>query len=110
MGYSIVLRMANLTEYETLSLVLAFMSIILIPLVWTALRGLVKWTRVENKLDNVVTAVEKLVTDKDVVHRELVDQMRRMQQELGKQMGEDRKATNERLQWLERHAWGNGHT
>ena len=87
-----------MTEYETLSLVLGILSVVLIPLGWVVIRGLVKWVRVENKLDNVISRMEELVKDKDVVHREIVNQMR-----------EDRKATNERLQWLERHAWGSGH-
>lgn len=87
-----------MTEYEILSLALGLLSVILLPLVYAALRGLVKWTQVEDKLDGIADKMIELVADKDRVH-----------QEISRQMHEDRKATNERLQWLERNLWAQGH-
>lgn len=56
---------------------------------------IVTWrTRTDDRMTGVANDLTKLVEDKDKVHRELVDQMR-----------EDRRATNERLTWLERNAW-----
>jgi septation ring formation regulator EzrA len=77
-----------------ISLILAFLSVLLIPLIVIAFRGAMKWSRMESKLDNVVTSLQDIVKDKDKVHAELTYQMR-----------EDRKATNERLTWLERNVW-----
>lgn len=56
-----------------------------------------RWQKTEDKLDNIVEKVSELVKDKEKVHKELADQMR-----------EDRKATNERLTYLERKVWNRG--
>ena len=80
-----------------LSLILTFISVLLIPLAVVVVRGALKWSRMESSLDNAVKSLQQIVTDKDKVHKELSDQMR-----------EDRKATNERLTWLERNVWKGG--
>lgn len=82
-----------------LTLIMTFIGVLLIPLLAVLWRGAVKWTRVETKLDNVIEDLKMIVEDKDKVHREMTDQMR-----------EDRKATNDRLTWLERNLWERGKT
>lgn len=77
-----------------LGLILTAISVIGGPTLVFVVRATVKWTRVEDRLGDLIGDVDKLVRDKDRVHREIVDQMR-----------EDRRATNERLTWLERHLW-----
>ena len=77
-----------------LTIVLTCIGVLLLPLIGQAFRGVVKCTRMEYKLDNVVGSLQDIVKDKDKVHQELSNQMR-----------EDRKATNERLTWLERNVW-----
>ena len=80
--------------YETLSITLAILVGLLIPMVVILIRTAVKWTRVETKLDQVVKDLALIVEDKDKVHREMQTQMR-----------EDRNANNQRLRWLEEHLW-----
>lgn len=58
------------------------------------IRVAARWSRVEQRLEDLIRDVSKLVQDKDTVHRDLVSAMR-----------EDRKATDQRLQWLERNLW-----
>lgn len=79
-----------MTSDQRLTLILATMGIIFIPLLGLLVRITIKWTRVED-------ALKQLVADKDRVHREIIDQMR-----------EDRDATNKRLTWLEQNLWQRG--
>lgn len=81
----------------TVTLILSGVSVIFIPMLVFLIRATVKWTRVEDRLAQIGLDVERLVKDKDQVHREIVNQMH-----------EDRVATNERLTWLERNLWGRG--
>lgn len=83
-----------MTEFETLSLALTAIAVIVGPSLLIMVRGAIKWTRVEDRLDRIASDLEDLVTDKNKIHKEIADQMH-----------EDRKATNERLTWLERHLW-----
>jgi formiminotetrahydrofolate cyclodeaminase len=53
-----------------------------------------KWTTTEDKLDQVIKAVEELAEEKEKIHEELYAQMRR-----------DADATNQRLTWLEHNLW-----
>lgn len=66
----------------------------MIPGTVALIRGAMKWTRVEIQLQQLVGRIEQLVRDKDETHREMVSQM-----------SEDRKATHQRLVWLERYVW-----
>lgn len=83
-----------MSAFEIATLVLSIVTLILIPLVVFLIRGAIKWTRVESKLDNVVSELREIVNDKDKVHLEIYAQMR-----------EDRAATDRRLRWLEEHLW-----
>lgn len=84
-----------MNEYQILTLAVSVLGIICLPLAYVMVRALVKWARVETKLEHVVEKMDQLVHDKDKTHQEIVDQMR-----------EDRKATNSRLEWLEHNLWG----
>lgn len=77
-----------------LSLALAVIVGLIIPGIVLMIRGAIKWTRVETKLDAIVEDMKDLVKDKDKVHLLLMEQMK-----------EDRKATDTRLRWLEMHLW-----
>lgn len=76
---------------------LTVIGVLLIPVIVVLVRGAIKWTRVEDKLDRAVGDLHALVADKDRVHAEMISQMR-----------EDRAATNTRLRWLEEHLWRQG--
>lgn len=86
-----------MTHFEVDTLILSVISIVVIPIIVLLVRGAVKWTRVESKLESLVSSVDKLVKDKDTVHNEIIVQMR-----------DDRKATDRRLRWLEEHLWRGG--
>jgi uncharacterized membrane protein YbaN (DUF454 family) len=74
-----------------LELILGIIALLLLPAIGLLIRGAIKWTRTEAKLDTLITRVGELVRDKDKVHTEIFSQMR-----------EDRLATNQRLTYLER--------
>lgn len=78
-------------------MILGIISVMLVPLIVFIWRGAVKWTRVEDKLDGVIRNVADLVRNEDKIHQTMIDQMK-----------EDRRATNERLTWLERNLWNRG--
>lgn len=77
-----------------LGLILTVISVIGVPTLAFVVRATIKWTRVEDRLGHLVDDVGDLVRDKDRAHAEILNQMR-----------EDRKATNDRLTWLERNLW-----
>lgn len=69
-------------------LILAVISVIGLPMLAFVVRATIKWTRVEDQLANLINDIDKLVRD----------------------MREDRRATNERLTWLERYLYGRSFT
>jgi hypothetical protein len=83
--------------YEVASLILAIIATLLIPTVVFLVRGAIKWTRVESKLDHAISELSEIAADKDRVHHEIYVQMR-----------EDRTATDKRLRWLEEYLWKRG--
>jgi hypothetical protein len=86
-----------MTSSERLTIILSAIGIIGIPTLLFVVRATVKWTRVEDRLTQIARDVEDLVKDKDRAHRVLLDEIRA-----------DRKASNERLTWLERNVWKPG--
>lgn len=88
-----------MSPFEITSLILAIVTAVLIPVIILLIRGAVKWTRVESKLDNVVSELRQIVENKDKVHAEMLGQMR-----------DDRAATDRRLRWLEEYLWRKGPT
>lgn len=83
-----------MSPIQIITAVLAGLTGILIPLIVFLLRGAIKWTRVEDKLDHAVKELTSIAADKDRVHNEIFAQMR-----------EDRAATDKRLRWLEEYLW-----
>jgi len=81
----------HMTPFEAITTLLTLLSAVIIPWVRASRRDAVKWAQVEGKLDAIVDRLGDIVSDKDKIHGELIAQMR-----------EDRRATDERLRWLER--------
>jgi len=70
------------------------LAIIVIPLVVLLFRIVIKWTRTEDKINEIAADLKGMVVDQDKIHVELAAQMR-----------EDRSATDRRLRWLEKNLW-----
>lgn len=83
-----------MTKFEVLSLLMSIVAVLLIPMLVVAYRGIVKWTRTEERLEQIARDIAKLVVDKDKTHLDMLGQMK-----------DDRNATNRRLEWLERNLW-----
>lgn len=81
-------------QLQVVGLIISFFAVFLIPTMIMLYRGIVKWTRTEDKLDHLIEDVEKLVRDKDATHSAMIQQMT-----------DDRKATDTRLRWLEENLW-----
>ena len=81
---------------QRFQIVLSVIGILLIPIIVMLYRGVVRWTRTEDKLDQLVRDVEKLVKDKDATHSAMLQSM-----------SDDRRATDRRLRWLEEYVWRN---
>ena len=84
-------------QLQVVAILLSAMGIIFIPMIIVLYRGIVKWTRTEDKLDELVKDVGKLIIDKDQTHKEMLQQMT-----------DDRQATDRRLRWLEENIWNRG--
>ena len=65
-----------------------------IPTLAFTLRATISLTRSQDRIAAIARELEQRDKLNDETHREIVEQMR-----------EDRKATNERLTWLERNLW-----
>lgn len=83
-----------MSPLEWYGVVVTGSTVIVVPLVAMLIRGSIKWTRLENKLDGVIDDVRELVISKDKVHLLIMEDMRT-----------DREATNKRLRWLEEYLW-----
>ena len=79
---------------QVLGVILSALAVVFIPLMVMLYRGIVKWTRTEDKLDHLIDDVKTLITDKDQTHKEMLQQMT-----------DDRRATDRRLRWLEENIW-----
>ena len=83
-----------MTEFDWIMVFFSSVSIIGIPILVMLIRGAMKWTKVEIRLDTLIRDVAILIQDKDKVHGEILTTMR-----------EDRLATDQRLRWLEVNIW-----
>ena len=81
-------------QIAIVSIIISFIGVVLVPLFVLMYRGIVKWTRVESKLDELVKDMRDIVADKEKIHGAIFTQM-----------SEDRKATDRRLRWLEENLW-----
>lgn len=77
-----------------LTVILFVISILVLPTLALMVRIVIKWTRMEAKMEEVTQDLRAIVESKDQVHREITEQM-----------GRDREATDKRLRWLEEHLW-----
>lgn len=81
-------------QQQLLAIILTALGVIFIPLCIALIRGIVKWTRVEDKLNELVADMKELVEAKDRTHAEMI-----------RTMANDRAANDSRLRWLEEHYW-----
>jgi hypothetical protein len=79
---------------QKLTLLLSSFAMLILPLIALSFRGIVKWTKVELRLEMLMNDVHKLVDEKDRVHMEIVKTIR-----------EDRAVNDKRLRWLEENVW-----
>lgn len=78
-----------------LTIILTFVSVLGLPTLALLLRIQARWTSAADRLADVADDLNKHVEDDKRINTEMIGQMR-----------EDRKATNERLTYLERNCWG----
>lgn len=83
-----------MTPDQRFSLLVVLITAVFVPMIVVLYRGIVKWTRTEDKLDALIEDMEKLVKDKDATHNAMINQMTN-----------DRQATDRRLRWLEENVW-----
>lgn len=83
-----------MTPNERVSLILTAIGILFIPMLIFIVRATIKWTRVEDKLSELVTDMRDIIEAKDKTHAEMI-----------RTMTEDRAANDRRLRWLEEHYW-----
>lgn len=90
-----------MSVFEILTLCLSALAILIIPFSIMLVRGAIKWTRIEGKIDaanekidRTQTELAHFVADKERAHTLIYEQMK-----------DDREATNRRLRWLEEHLW-----
>jgi hypothetical protein len=87
--------------YQWAGLILTFASVVGIPLLAMTIRGSIKWTRVEAKIDNVFDDVKGLILNNEKA-REREEKVHLLMME---DIRQDRAATNVRLRWLEENLW-----
>lgn len=83
-----------MTRFDILTILISITGVLLIPSLILMVKLVRQWTRQEDKLNELINDVGKLIQDKDRVHQEMYRQMR-----------EDRLATDKRLRWLEENQW-----
>jgi hypothetical protein len=82
---------------ETIVTLLSVMVTLLAGGLGLLVRITAKWTKHEDRITQVAADLQRQIIDADRVHQEIIRNIR-----------EDRRATNERLTWLERHLWQRG--
>jgi len=88
--------------------VCSFIALLLAPSLVFLVRGAIKWTKVESKLDDVVEQLTRIANDGKEDREELITTMNKTHAEIYNQMAEDRKsadqthkAFDERLRFME---------
>lgn len=81
-------------QIQLLGIILSALTVIFIPLMVMLYRGIVKWTRTEDKLNELIVDMKSLIDEKDTTHREIASVIERTA-----------KALDIRLRWLEEHKW-----
>lgn len=83
-------------DIQVLGLLISIIAVLVIPFIIALMRMTVKWTRIESRLNELTDDMKTLIENKDKVHADIIATM-----------AQDRKATNERLRWVEEHIWRN---
>lgn len=86
-----------MNEFEVFTLALSATAIIVLPVAGLSIRMIIKWTKIEAKMTEVIDDIRKVTEEKERVHTVIFEQLK-----------EDRKATDRRLRWLEEHLWRRG--
>ena len=83
-----------MSAFQIDTIILSILTILVIPMIGLLWRIATFRAKITDDIEDIGKDIRALVSDKDRVHKELADQMR-----------EDRRATNERLRWLEENLW-----
>jgi hypothetical protein len=73
---------------------MSFLFMVVGACIGLIIRTTLKWGKIEGRLEAIASNLKDLVVEKDKTHEAML-----------KAMAEDRRATNERLTWLERNLW-----
>ena len=79
---------------QEIGLIVSILAVIVIPFMIALIRITIKWTRIEERLNELTADMKELVENKDIVHSDIINTM-----------SNDREATNRRLRWVEEHIW-----
>lgn len=79
---------------QEIGLIVSILAVIVIPFMIALIRITIKWTRIEERLNELTADMKELVENKDKVHSDIINTM-----------SNDREATNRRLRWVEEHIW-----
>lgn len=83
-----------MTTFDWSVILLSIISVMLLPAIALMINISVKWTKAQDRIENLTEDMRELVDNKDKIHAEMLQQMR-----------EDRVATDRRLRWLEENLW-----
>lgn len=86
-----------MTPFDWAVILMSVVSVLLIPAIILMINVSMKWTRAQDRIENLTDDVQELIRQKDKVHADMLTQMR-----------EDRTATDRRLRWLEENLWRYG--
>lgn len=89
----------SVNAYQYLEIILTILAVLILPGIGLMIRSAVRSARLESDVRNVIDDVKQVIMTETEAHKEIYEQMR-----------EDRKASNQRLMWLEQNLWkrGNG--
>jgi hypothetical protein len=85
----------NIEQWLTISTTIA--GIFALPALALVIRLTVRWTRIEDKQNQLLKDITTLIKDKDETHREIMSVVK-----------ENRSNADSRLRWLEEHLWRQG--
>jgi low affinity Fe/Cu permease len=102
------LRGSVVKEYDWIIVMLTALAVLVIPAIVVLIRGVVKWTRAEERLSDLVDKVAVIAIEKEKAHSEVLTLISHNKandgethRELLEQMRIDREATDHRLRFIE---------
>lgn len=87
----------SVNAYQYLEIILTILAVLILPGIGLMIRSAVRSARLESDVRNVIEDVKQVIMAETEAHKEIYAQMR-----------EDRKASNQRLSWLEQNLWKRG--